>query len=129
MWVAGLVTTPAHQPLAWIMVQHISRGWELPGGKINSDEVPNQAILREVKEECGLKADFQSMRIKIGDKGHIAHLHAPLTKTITSWKSDDPHISEVRVFHQIPSYSLAWGSHELEFVLRTYIGDRIARSE
>ena len=36
--------------------QHPQRHWELPGGKINYNETPREAALRELHEEAGLDA-------------------------------------------------------------------------
>lgn len=30
--------------------------WDLPGGKVEQDEDPNEAVLRELEEEAGIKA-------------------------------------------------------------------------
>ena len=38
---------------AWIMVNNIERGWELPGGWIEEGELPEEAALRELFEEVG----------------------------------------------------------------------------
>jgi 8-oxo-dGTP diphosphatase len=35
------------------MVRHKSRGWELPGGKIEANEGPVHCALREFREETG----------------------------------------------------------------------------
>ena len=33
--------------------------WNLPGGKVEKGESPDQAVIREVKEEVGLKVDIK----------------------------------------------------------------------
>jgi 8-oxo-dGTP diphosphatase len=37
----------------FLMVRHKSRGWELPGGKIEANEGPVHCALREFREETG----------------------------------------------------------------------------
>jgi 8-oxo-dGTP diphosphatase len=48
---------------------HVSHGgcWEFPGGKIEADESPEQALLREIKEEIGI--EIQEYHF-IGDVSH-----------------------------------------------------------
>ena len=42
------------------MVKHHHEGkewWCLPGGGVEKDETPAEAVLRELKEECGVEGD------------------------------------------------------------------------
>src|SRR5688572_12646505 len=40
-----------------VLVRHsYAKGWRLPGGGMRSDEAPADAILRELREEIGLRA-------------------------------------------------------------------------
>ena len=58
MKVAVAVITDANQRiLITRRSQHAPHGamlWEFPGGKLNSGETPESALIREVKEEIGL---------------------------------------------------------------------------
>ncbi len=46
-----------------LLVEHHKRGWELMGGKLESDETPEQAAYREAKEEGAVQIDTKSIRL------------------------------------------------------------------
>lgn len=52
--VAACFIEHGNQVLFLHRAEHISQGgtWAIPGGKINNDETPEQAIRREIIEEC-----------------------------------------------------------------------------
>ena len=49
----------------WIMVKNRSRGWEFPGGRMNRDEAPEEAALRELYEETGVLGTAKEIYQKI----------------------------------------------------------------
>ena len=53
--------------------QSLAGAWEFPGGKINSGEVPEQALKRELQEEVGIDAEIGGLRLAhthfYGEKG------------------------------------------------------------
>ena len=59
--------------------------WELPGGRIEENEDPAKAVLREVKEEtnldCELVKELPSLTIE--DKNHTAKAHSFLLNAKT----------------------------------------------
>ena len=37
--------------------QHLAGLWEFPGGKLEDGESPEQAVVRECREECGIEVE------------------------------------------------------------------------
>jgi 8-oxo-dGTP pyrophosphatase MutT (NUDIX family) len=44
----------------WLRRNEFGR-WELPGGRLDEDEQPEQTIVREVREELGLEVEVQRL--------------------------------------------------------------------
>ena len=59
----------------WLMVNHIDRGWELPGGKITEGESFDITALRELFEEAGVLGTATDYDEKIIPKGIVCLLY------------------------------------------------------
>ncbi len=69
------------------------RKLDLPGGTIEFDETPEQALIREIKEEVGI--DIKTYSLFDGNS------------TVVTWKHDDilEQIHHIGFFYKIESYS------------------------
>jgi 8-oxo-dGTP diphosphatase len=50
--------------------QHLAGMWEFPGGKIEDGESPEEALIRECQEECGID-------VEVGDILEVTHHRYP----------------------------------------------------
>ena len=120
-WVVAWVTPANHPPVSidddaacWLMVRHVERGWELPGGWVESGETSEIAALREVYEETGLLGTAINVARNLAEGGgDVVWIVIDEEASPISWGSIDPNIEEVR-WCLTPPEPLAWSIDELK---------------
>ena len=98
---------------AWLMVRHVKRGWELPGGGINKGEAVDEAALRELFEETGKLGIAKAIDNDLIDGGSVVLVVVQGEAIPSPWESRDPSIEEVG-WCLIPPEETAWSSEEIE---------------
>ena len=96
-----------------VFVRHPERGWEIPGGHLLQDETPEQAIIRELKEETGCDGKLIAWNKEYYPEGWVGHVVVEDTKEKIFWNVDDENVSEVRWWTQIPPL-IEWTKEEFE---------------
>lgn len=100
----------------WLMVKHIERGWELPGGTISETESLDIAALRELFEEAGVLGTATNYDENIIEKGTVVRVEIDEEPQPNGWESEDEKISEVGWCVDIPA-ELYWGENEVQRLL------------
>ncbi len=90
------------------MVQHPERGWEFPGGHVEVDENPEQALVRELGEEVGGTGEILAWNKTYYPNGWVALVCVDDKKTpfsAHSWQVSDQHVSIVKWFSTLPKFT------------------------
>ena len=101
---------------SWIMVKNRSRGWEFPGGHLETGELPEEAALRELYEETGILGTAKAVEGDLIPGGYVVLVRVEREVSPDSWSSSDDSIEEVGGCLQIPESS-AWGREEIQSVI------------
>lgn len=98
--------------------------WELTGGKVEFDETPEQAVVRETKEEAELDIEVVSMWPKVhiqywdNEKKGVKYkcilisFECKLLSGELPNPPKDPKISEIRFISEEEIHTLEWGSQK-----------------
>ena len=103
-------------PEKWLMVEHKDRGWELPGGKMNTSEEHDDAILREIYEETGILGYIRDEPKKY-QNGLVYWIGVISDEDFNKIK--DLKINRAKWFSSPPE-NLAWGESELKEISQMF---------
>ncbi len=68
------------------------KAWLPPGGHIEVNELPEDAALREVAEECGLQVQLLTTGAEAGPLGQVQRLHTPVCVLLEDIEPGHQHI-------------------------------------
>ena len=102
---------------SFLMVKHVNRAWEMPGGRIEHGESPWVAALREFLEETGREVDLFERTLKV--RGGLVF------GGLVGDKVGEPRveeISEVGFFKKLPE-ELSFPAVEYEKMIGEFASD------
>ena len=113
-WVTehGAPVTPMGRGGRVLFVEHPERGWEIPGGYLENDESPEQALLRELKEETGLEGTILAWNQHYYPNGWVAHVMVEPSMQ-EKWNVKDRSVASVRWWDKTPPVR-SWTPEEFE---------------
>ncbi len=91
----------------FLMVKHRDRGWELPGGKLESNEGPVHCALREFREETGHLLGTPKFVLKMEKPNGLCYVFTGHLGERVSGMEDDA-IQEMEWFERLPEEDLAF---------------------
>lgn len=74
---AHLIVTDADGRILVVRTTYLGREWMLPGGRVERDERPHDAAVRETREETGIEAAVQRLvAIDVSDRDGVSFIYA-----------------------------------------------------
>jgi mutator protein MutT len=83
---------------------HLGDLWELPGGKVHEGESPEQAVVREIREELGIGVRVEILYARVGHE--YPDRHVELLAYLCVWEEGEPTPLQCAAFEWVPCSDL-----------------------